>query len=48
MRTDLPVTRQKVSALPDVAAVPRQPEDEFVLLACDGVYDVMTSHAAIK
>ncbi len=49
IRFDLPPTRQKVVAVPDVSAVSRAPgHDDFVLLACDGVWDVMTAAAAAK
>uniref|UniRef100_A0A914S5U9 protein-serine/threonine phosphatase n=1 Tax=Parascaris equorum TaxID=6256 RepID=A0A914S5U9_PAREQ len=38
----LNVTQQLVSPEPDVYTIPRNPEvDEFLLLACDGIYDVM-------
>lgn len=32
-----------ITAEPDVAHITLQPEDEFLLLACDGVWDVMTN-----
>ncbi|CAE7151888.1 unnamed protein product [Symbiodinium pilosum] len=43
----LPPDRQIVTASPDVRAVPRQTQDEFLLLACDGVWDVLSSQAAV-
>lgn len=48
-RSDLPLTLQKVSPEPDTFSVPRSAgstSSEFVLLACDGVWDVMTSRKA--
>ena len=38
---------QLVSPEPDVHIVPRLHEDQFLLLACDGVYDVMTNDEII-
>eukprot|EP00035_Acanthoeca_spectabilis_P033294 m.22835 g.22835 ORF g.22835 m.22835 type:complete len:571 (+) comp5871_c0_seq1:364-2076(+) len=44
MRSDLPPVRQKVSAEPDCIYVHRRPgHDEFVLLACDGLWDVSSN-----
>jgi serine/threonine protein phosphatase PrpC len=34
---------QMVSAFPDVKIEPITPDTQFVLLACDGIWDVMTS-----
>jgi serine/threonine protein phosphatase PrpC len=34
---------QLVSAEPDVSHIMRHPDDEFIFLACDGVYDVMSN-----
>ncbi len=31
-----------ITAEPDIVRTTLQPEDEFILLACDGVWDVMT------
>ena len=41
------VKDQVVSAFPDVKVVPITNDAEFILLACDGIWDVMTSQAAI-
>ena len=43
----LPNTQQLVSAEPEVTLVERHPKDEFLVLACDGVWDVMTSQEVI-
>lgn len=49
MRTDLPAVRQKVSAEPECLVLLRDPpRDEFLLVACDGIWDVMTNQAAVK
>jgi len=45
----LGLERQKVSPLPDIIVKPRNDEkDEFVILACDGVWDVQTNQDCIK
>ncbi|KAG7492504.1 hypothetical protein MATL_G00015270 [Megalops atlanticus] len=36
-------TEQLVSPEPEVFEIPRTPEDEFVVLACDGIWDVMSN-----
>lgn len=41
--SDLPVEAQIITAQPDVRRVALTPEDRFFLLACDGVWDVMTN-----
>ena len=35
-------------AAPDVRFEPLRPEDEFLVLACDGVWDVMTNRDAVN
>eukprot|EP00301_Raphidiophrys_heterophryoidea_P021594 c5978_g1_i2.p1 GENE.c5978_g1_i2~~c5978_g1_i2.p1 ORF type:complete len:335 (-),score=76.43 c5978_g1_i2:806-1810(-) len=42
-RDDLPPEKQKVTAHPDTTIVARTSQDEFLLLACDGVWDVMSN-----
>jgi serine/threonine protein phosphatase PrpC len=42
--SNLPIERQKVSVVPDITVYPRNEQnDEFVVMACDGVWDVATS-----
>jgi protein phosphatase 1B len=36
-------TEQLVSPEPDVLSIERDPKDEFVVLACDGIWDVMSN-----
>ncbi|XP_051734027.1 protein phosphatase, Mg2+/Mn2+ dependent, 1Nb (putative) [Ctenopharyngodon idella] len=38
-----PVTEQMVSPEPEVSAVERSPADEFLVLACDGVWDTVSN-----
>lgn len=45
--TDLPASEQIITAEPDVHKVVLQPEDRFFILACDGVWDVMTNQQAV-
>lgn len=43
-----PPLRQKVIAVPDVKSIERVPQDEFLILACDGVWDVLSIPEAIE
>jgi serine/threonine protein phosphatase PrpC len=38
---------QKVSSMPDVTFIKRQPKDEFLILACDGIWDVLTMEQVV-
>ena len=40
--------QQLVSPEPDITVIARDEADEFLFLACDGVYDVMSSEEVIK
>lgn len=44
----LPPTEQLVSAEPDLSVMDRSEEDEFLILACDGVWDVMTNEEVVS
>jgi serine/threonine protein phosphatase PrpC len=40
---------QKVSPVPDVIIQSRDPShDEFILVACDGIWDVLTNYEAVQ
>eukprot|EP00043_Microstomoeca_roanoka_P028338 m.17641 g.17641 ORF g.17641 m.17641 type:complete len:434 (-) comp8330_c0_seq1:353-1654(-) len=41
----LPAAQQKVSPEPDMTVLERNDKDEFLVLACDGIFDVMTNDA---
>jgi len=38
---------QIICCTPDIRSFTREPEDEFMLLACDGVWDVLSSQQAV-
>jgi len=44
----LPIERQAVIAIPDISIFPRTPADKFVVIACDGVYDVMSNAEVVS
>lgn len=44
---ELPASDQMVTALPEIRTVDLQEGDEFLLLACDGIYDVMENQQAV-
>jgi len=46
--TDLRASEQVVSCVPDVKNLTRQSDDEFMVIACDGVWDVMTSQQVVN
>ena len=44
---NLPPAEQIITALPDVREFKRTPEDEFMILACDGIWDCMSNQDAV-
>ncbi len=44
--TELPPKDQIITAQPDIMRIALTPEDTFFLLACDGVWDVMTNQVS--
>jgi len=40
---ELPPSKQQITVLPKTTIVPRTDEDSFVVLACDGIWDVMSN-----
>jgi len=47
-RDDLEPQFQKVSCHPDIRVVEVSPEDDVLVLACDGLWDVMTSAEVVE
>lgn len=43
MKADLPPEEQMISALPDIKQLTLEKEDEFMVLACDGIWNFMTN-----
>lgn len=44
---ELPPKDQIITAQPDVRKITLQPQDSFFVLACDGVWDVMSNQQCI-
>eukprot|EP00359_Climacostomum_virens_P002702 CAMPEP_0204905606 /NCGR_PEP_ID=MMETSP1397-20131031/5513_1 /ASSEMBLY_ACC=CAM_ASM_000891 /TAXON_ID=49980 /ORGANISM="Climacostomum Climacostomum virens, Strain Stock W-24" /LENGTH=261 /DNA_ID=CAMNT_0052074503 /DNA_START=98 /DNA_END=883 /DNA_ORIENTATION=+ len=42
-----PPSEQMISAVPDTRCIPLTSQDDFVILACDGIWDMMTSEQAV-
>eukprot|EP00941_MAST-03F_sp_MAST-3F-sp1_P002012 g2012.t1 len=47
-RDDLRPEEQMVSPFPDVKVVSRSSRDRFLVLACDGIWDVMENHVCVN
>lgn len=42
----LPAEQQKVTALPDIISRPRSGNDRYLVIACDGIWDVLSNDAS--
>ena len=47
-RADLGPKDQAVTAFPDIITRPRDENDMFIILACDGIWDCLTNEACIE
>jgi len=45
---DLPLEEQMISALPDIRTIDLIPEDEFIVIACDGIWNSMNSEEVVE
>jgi len=45
-RTDLPQEEQMICSTPDIIVKQRSADDEFLVIACDGIWDVKTNQQA--
>jgi protein phosphatase 1G len=43
----LPVEEQMITSNPDIKSIQLTPEDEFLFLACDGVWDILSCQEAV-
>lgn len=48
MNKKLPPEEQMISALPDIKKVTIGPDDDFMVLACDGIWNFMTSEDVVE
>jgi len=48
LNSELSPELQIISAMPDVKTFPRDPQDEFILVGCDGVWDGISSQDAVN
>lgn len=44
---DLPPEQQMITALPDVKNLVLDPEHDFMILACDGIWDCLSSQEVV-
>lgn len=48
MKKDLPAHEQMISAQPDIKKITLTDEDEFMILACDGIWNSLTSAEVVE
>uniref|UniRef100_A0A182WLM5 protein-serine/threonine phosphatase n=1 Tax=Anopheles minimus TaxID=112268 RepID=A0A182WLM5_9DIPT len=48
MNKTLPPEEQMISALPDIEKITIGPEDDFMVLACDGIWNFLTSEQVVQ
>lgn len=47
-RADLPDVEQQVSAEPEMTVLDRKSGDDYLILCCDGIWDVMTNEEVVE
>merc|ERR1719343_1094947 len=47
-RSDLPPEQQKVIAVPEIQALELEEDDEFIVLGCDGIFELNTSQKVVN
>lgn len=45
--SSLPPERQAVTAMPDVKSIVLTPEDDFLVMCCDGIWDILSSQECV-
>ena len=44
----IPPADQMITAEPDIKQIALKPDDEFIILGCDGIWDCLTNEAAVE
>jgi serine/threonine protein phosphatase PrpC len=44
----IPPPDQMITAEPDIMQIALQPDDEFVILGCDGIWDCLSNESAVE
>lgn len=45
---NMPAERQAVTAMPDVRSVRLTPDDDFLVMCCDGIWDILSSQECVN
>ena len=45
---DLPLEEQMISAMPDIKQETLTPSDDFIIVACDGIWNSLTSQECVN
>lgn len=44
---ELPAAEQMITAMPEIRTLQLHPGDEFLILACDGIWEMLTNQEVI-